>query len=119
LTVKNYYSASISGGLGRTDDHGITEFYTDSFSYANQFVAMRGYADSVGYSYDGMGGWIPNLHAGIRGHWDNYASAAAYVAAGSVLTVEHEFSGDDEPAPCGGSATCIRHRKAAIFRPTL
>lgn len=91
-----YYSAPISSGLSRSDASSISEVYTDSFSYANQFVAMHGYANAIGYSWDGTG-WVPSLISGISGHLHNYASTVTYsTASGSQLSIEHKFSGDKE-----------------------
>lgn len=89
---KSFYSAKISPELSYTDAEGISEAYTDSFSYANQFVAMNGYMNAKGAASDGHGGWIWSLISGIRGHWDNYASGFSYPWSG--LNVEHAFSGD-------------------------
>jgi len=88
----SFYSAKISPALGYTDAEGVSEAYTDSFSYANQFVAMNGYMNAMAGASDGHGGWIWSLISGIRGHWDNYASGFSYPWSG--LNVEHEFSGD-------------------------
>jgi len=93
-STTTYYSAPISSGLNRSDAEGISEAYTDSFSYANQFVALQGYMRSKSWASDGG---VPTLLSGIRGHWNNYASAVSYApASNSLFSIEHEFSGDRE-----------------------
>ena len=88
----SFYSAKISPQPSYTSAEGVSEVYTDSFSYANQFVAMQGYVHSMGWASDGHGGWIGELYSGIRGHyWGDYASGFSYPS--SDLRVEHEFSG--------------------------
>lgn len=91
-----YYSALISSGLNRSNAEGISEAYTDSFSYANQFVALQGYVGGVAWAWNGTE-WVPELLSGIRGHWHNYASAVSYAPGNnSQLSVEHEFLGDND-----------------------
>lgn len=96
--TRTYFSNSISSGLSRMETEGISEAFTDSFSYANQFVAMDSYMNAMGAAWDAvLGDWIWTLISGIRGHWDNYASAVSYSPqSNSLLIVEHEFSGDGE-----------------------
>ncbi|NLO48997.1 MAG: hypothetical protein GX111_11880 [Clostridiales bacterium] len=83
-----YFTTSISTGLSRTDTNEISEAYTDSFSYANPFVAMNGYWHaSIG----------DEMIAGIHGHSHNYSDKVAYYPeSGSRLDVEHEISGKGE-----------------------
>jgi len=93
----DHYAASISSGLARVSSNNITEAFTDSFSYANQFVAMNGYCDAT------FGSLNPELITGIRGHWGNYADQVSYESGnGSKLTVEHKFSGDAKTSALWG-----------------
>lgn len=77
----------------------ITEVYTDSFSYANQFVALGGYVNAMGYASDGEGGWIPTLYSGIRGHLHSdvrgYAHSFHYSPVNSTVSVNQDFYKND------------------------
>ncbi len=74
------------------DGYSITEVFTDSFSYANQFIALSGYASAMGWSSDGHGGWIPSLISGVRGHLDNYGKEVHYSAwNNSTVSIGHDF----------------------------
>lgn len=92
VTTRTNYSAAISSGMPRMEtEEMISEVFTDSFAYANPFVAGSGY---LGAYSSGAGG--KTLISGIRGHWSNYASALSYEPENkSLLTAEHHFSGDD------------------------
>ncbi|NYB73201.1 S-layer homology domain-containing protein [Sedimentibacter hydroxybenzoicus DSM 7310] len=77
----------------------ISEVYTDSFSYANQFVALGGYVNIMGEAWDGHGNWIPTLHSGIRGHLHSgirgYAHSFHYSPVNSTVSVNHDFGFDE------------------------
>jgi hypothetical protein len=96
-TRVTFYSGSISSGLSREEAEDISEAFTDSFAYANQFVALDGYMRAKGWASDGAGGWVPSLIAGIRGHWENYGSAVTYHQYPySQLVVEHQLQQYDD-----------------------
>ena len=91
-----HYSGPISSGLAREEAENISEAFTDSFTYANQFVAINGYMRAMGYSWDETEStWVGTLISGIRGHEDNYGSAVSYLPSTSQLNMEHQFSGDN------------------------
>ena len=81
------------------DGSRITEVYTDSFSYANQFIALGGYVNAIGYASDGQGGWIPELISGIRGHEHSdvrgYAHSFHYSPVNSTVSVNQDFYMND------------------------
>lgn len=92
-----HYSAPMYSATGsmRTVSGGynITEVFTDSFSYANQFIALDGYASALGYTSDGQGGWKPYLIAGVSGHLNNYSEAISYSTNNnSTVNVDHDFT---------------------------
>lgn len=73
------------------DGYYITEVFTDSFSYANQFIAIDGYATAVAWASDGQGGWIPTLLSGVSGHLNRYADSLSYSQNNSSVSVNHDF----------------------------
>lgn len=83
---------STTGSVETISSYYITEVFTDSFSYANQFIALEGYASAIGWSGDGHGGWIPTLIAGVRGHLNGYGSYIRYSSQNnSTVDVDHDF----------------------------
>lgn len=95
-TSQNHYSAPLYSTSGLMDTvsyrYNITEVFTDSFSYANQFIALEGYASALGYSSDGLGGWVPELITGVRGHLNGYGVSFSYSSQNnSTFSVNHDF----------------------------
>lgn len=91
-----HYSAPLSSTTGSMETiysgYNITEVFTDSFSYANQFIALAGYASAIGWSGDGQGGWTPELISGVRGHLNNYGESMSYSSQNnSMVSVDHDF----------------------------
>lgn len=117
--TRTYFSGPISSGLNRVEAENISEAFTDSFSYANQFVAMDGYMNVMGEAWDAdLGKWIWTLISGIRGHWDNYASAVSYApGSNSLLIVEHEFSGSDDAYALWGFRDLYRTEESGNIPP--
>jgi hypothetical protein len=91
--IDNFYTASISAGLGRTDTYGINEAYTDSFTYANQFVAMDGYARVMAGD---------QMISGIAGHRSEYGDMVTYSAGSRTLQVEHAMARSDSASALWG-----------------
>ena len=94
-----HYSAPLYSTTGSMDtlyeNYKITEVFTDSFSYANQFIALAGYVSSIGWASDGQGGWIPTIFSGVRGHLNNYGNAVSYSPQNnSTVSIEHDFARD-------------------------
>ncbi|SHI66985.1 hypothetical protein [Lutispora thermophila] len=71
-----YYSSPLfpQDGFKFMNAEDVNEVYTDSFTYANQFVALNGYVDATGWAWnEEEQKWVGELYVGIEGHFaDKY-----------------------------------------------